>query len=220
MTLSRIDTSDPCSPILDVEHAIACPVFSATTFSRFFLDNPVLLGLIAIPFGLIIAFFGRKFFPVTIFATGALAGFAITILLFSMLSMLSSVQTARSEITFVGSFLSYVVSFGIAIFVGFILQKMLKIGAAIMGAIGGFFIGVTLYSLLLTWTDSDIVLWTTSIFGAAIMAFLSLRQYDNIVIVGTSLLGAYIFVRGFSLFIPDSFPKESTILSKIISGGI
>jgi hypothetical protein len=48
------------------------------------------LGTLAILFGLVVAFQGRKFFEITIFTTGGIAGFGITMLLFLMLSMLTS----------------------------------------------------------------------------------------------------------------------------------
>ena len=84
---------------------------------------------------------------------------------------------------------------------------MLHIGAAIIGAIGGFFIGVALYNLLFFYAKSTFLLTTLSVLGSIVMAFLSLRYYDNIVIFGTALVGSYSFVRGCSLFI-GNFPNE------------
>jgi Domain of unknown function (DUF4203) len=219
MKFEKLDETDPCEPVLDVSHATACPVFSVSGFARFFMSELVLLGLIAVPLGLIITFYGRKFFPVTVFALGGVAGFGITMLLFSMLSMLSSVQTKSNQLDFMGSLISYVASIAIGVFVGFILQRMLKIGAAIIGAIGGYFIGLTLASLLLSWTGSEIVLNAAPILVAVGMAYLSTRYYDSIVIFSTAVLGSYIFVRGFSLFV-GSFPPEGTIVESILEGTI
>lgn len=84
---------------------------------------------------------------------------------------------------------------------------MLNIGAAILGAIGGFFIGVAAYNLLFFYTSSEFFLTTLSILGSIIMAFLSFRHYDNIVIFGTAFVGAYSFTRGVSLFL-GNFPNE------------
>jgi hypothetical protein len=135
-----IDTKNPCSPVITASHSKACPVFSVTTFSRFFLDNPLIMGLSFITFGLVVAFFGRKFFPITIFAVGGIAGFGITMLLFSMLTMLSSLGDKEAELSFLSSLFSFLFSLCMGLFLGFILQRMLDIGAAIMGGIGGFFL--------------------------------------------------------------------------------
>jgi hypothetical protein len=116
--------------------------------------------------------------------------------------------------------LSYLVSIAVGVFVGFILQKMLKIGAAIIGAIGGFLIGFTLHNVLFYWTHSEIMLMTLSILGALAMAILSLKQYDNIVMIGTSMMGSYCFVRGFTLLIGDDTLNESTIIDRIEAGDI
>lgn len=52
------------------------------------------------------------------------------------------------------------------------------------------------------------------------MAYLSTKQLKNILIFSTAFLGSYCIIRGISMFIPDSFPAESTILQKIADGSI
>ena len=86
-----------------------------------------------------------------------------------------------------------------------------------MGAIGGYIVGIMVYNLIFFWVKSNIFLEVISVLGALVMTVLSIRQYDNIVIFGTAMLGSYCFVRGFSLFIPDSLPNESAILDKIVN---
>lgn len=98
----------------------------------------MILGLSAIVFGFLVSFQGRKFFEYTIFATGAISGFGITMLLFQFLNMLSSKSGA--ELSFLGSVFSYVFSIAMSGFLGYILFRMLRIGAAILGAIGGVFL--------------------------------------------------------------------------------
>ena len=68
-----VDVSDPCKPVITGSHVKACSLISVTKFSRYFVNNPEILGILAIAFGLIVAFKGRQFFEYTIFATGAIA---------------------------------------------------------------------------------------------------------------------------------------------------
>ena len=216
-----VDSSDPCNTVITMTHEKACPVFSVSSFSRYFLKNQVILGLMAITFGLVVTVYGRKFFPITIFATGTLAGFAITILLFTMLSMFESAGNQKIHLTALGTLATYLVSAGVGIFVGYILKSILKVGAAIIGAVGGFFISIPLSQILLGWIGSDALLLSVSVLAAIAMAFLSLRHYDNIVIFGTSVLGSYIFVRGISLFLEKgTFPPESEIFERIATGDV
>ena len=218
----EVDSTDPCAPVITVGHADACPIFSVSNFSRFFIDNPQILGTVALIFGVIVAIYGRKFFPKTIFTTGTLAGFGITMLLFTMLNIFQSANNTNSklELTTMGTFFSYFASAAVGIFLGFILQRMLKIGAAIIGFVGGYFIGAPLSSLLLGWIGSEILLSTVSVLFALALAFLSLRHYDNIVIFGTAVLGSYLTVRGFSFFFKGSFPPEAQIFERLASGDV
>lgn len=134
-------------------------------------------------------------------------------LLFTTLDMLT--MKSQDEMTVFSSLVSYIISAIVGIFLGFILQRMLKIGAAIIGAIGGFFIGIMIYNLIFFWVKNEIFLQVISVLGAMVMTVLSIRQYDNIVIFGTSMLGSLCFICGFSLLISGSLPFDSTILNKI-----
>lgn len=218
------DSSDVCAPVVTIRHAKACPVFSASNFSRFFINNPQILGILFIGFGFIISIQGLKVFAYTIFGLGAAAGFAITMLLFTMLSMFESARVedkgGKLELTFIGTLFTYLTSLAIGVFLGFILRRMLKIGAAIIGAIGGYLISIPILNLLFGWTESETFLTVLSLGAAIATALLSMRQYDNIVIFGTSVLGSYLFVRGFSLFIKNSFPPESELLERIATGDV
>jgi len=103
------------------------------------------------------------------------------------------------------------------VFVGFILTKMLKIGAAIIGAIAGGFIAAALYNLFFFYSDSSVLFWVMVGLSALIMAYLSKRYYDKIVIFGTAFIGSYSFFRGISLF-AGYFPSEYEVYMSV-SGG-
>lgn len=200
-----IEDADPCSPVITLASPKACPAFSASGFSQFFIERPGILGFVAVVFGLIVAVYGRKFFPLTIFSTGTLVGFGISLLLFTILSMLGS----SGKLTFFNSLLQYLLSAATGIFLGFILQRMLKIAAAIFGAIGGYFISAALFS----WIENEYLHSFVLVFFAAVAAALSTKFYDNIVIFSTSVFGSFCFVHGFSLIID----KDASVYSQIIS---
>ena len=88
-----------------------------------------------------------------------------------------------------------------AVFVGYILYRMLDIGAAIMGAVGGVLLALLINQFLFFWVEgqaSEIIFWTLAILLGGIFAYLSKVKYHYIVIFGTAVLGAYIFIRGIS----------------------
>ena len=97
---------------------------------------------------------------------------------------------------------------------------MLHIGAAILGAIGGVFVGIALYNLLFFYSAPNTYLLTAlCVFGAIIMAFLSFHFYDAIVILSTAFVGSYTLVRGSSLFI-GYFPSEYGMIMKFAEGAL
>jgi len=161
---------------------------------------------VAVVFGIIIAVYGRAFFPKTILTTGTLVGFGITLLLFTILSMLESHQ-----LTFFASLMQYVMSLAVGLFLGFILQRMLKIAAAIFGAIGGYFIAAALFA---GWIENRYLLTALLVMVSAGSAALSTRYYDEIVIFSTSVFGSFCFIHGFSLVID----KNASLYSQILSG--
>lgn len=160
----------------------------------------------AVVLGIIIAVYGRKFFPKTILTTGTLVGFGITLLLFTVLSMLESHQ-----LSFFASLMQYVMSLAVGLFLGFILQRMLKIAAAIFGAIGGYFIAAALFA---GWIENQYLLTALKVMVSAGTAALSTRYYDEIVIFSTSVFGSFCFIHGFSLVID----KNASLYSQILSG--
>jgi|LauGreDrversion4_2_1035121.scaffolds.fasta_scaffold383573_4 hypothetical protein len=52
------------------------------------------------------------------------------------------------------------------------------------------------------------------------LAYYSKKEYHTIVILGTSVLGAYSAVRGVSMFFPGTFPPETEIIKKIAENTI
>jgi hypothetical protein len=56
-------------------------------------------------------------------------------------------------LTFLGTLFSFAFSFAMAAFLGYILYRMLDIGAAIMGAIGGVFLALAINQVLFFWVE-------------------------------------------------------------------
>lgn len=208
MVLSLLSTADPCNTVVQVSSSNGCPVFSATTWTRFLLERPFILAPILIVFGAIVTLVGRKFFSMTIAIMGAGLGFGITLLLFQMLTMLDSMsENSESTDGFAFTFSLYLVATITALFIGFILTKMLKIGAAIIGAIAGSFIAVAVYNIVFFWTDDKTLLTVFTVLFSLVFAGLSFRYYERIIIYATAFLGAYSFIRGISLF-AGNYPSE------------
>ena len=97
-------------------------------------------------------------------------------------------------------------------------MRMLQIGAAILGAVGGFFIGTTLYNLTFPFFFPNfIILMVISLACALFGAILSFKYFDGIVIFGTAFVGAYSIIRGASLIF-GNYPNELEMIAKLAKG--
>lgn len=110
--------------------------------------------------------------------------------------------------------LAFVLAIGLGVGVGFVLKKMIRVGAIILAAAAGFFLGVSIYQTLFHWTNNIYVMVGLAVGIAIALAFLSFKWFDKALIFGTSLLGAYSFIRGISLF-AGHFPNEILVMQQL-----
>ena len=88
-----------------------------------------------------------------------------------------------------------------------LFYRLQKLGAAILAGFFGFFVGSTIYNLLLFWAYNVYVFFIFSIAIALICAYLAWKFFHQILIFGTAFFGAYVLVRGISMF-AGHFPNE------------
>lgn len=177
-------------------------------FSKFIHDYPWLFGIIMILGGPIVAMYGRRFFPWVV--AGVVA---VTILLGALI--MSSVLGFMESNTGLG------VSIGVAILAsllaGWFVMKTVWIAVGILGLIGGFFLGSMAYTIFLAALPQFGALWamiTISIICAVLGGFLSFKYSKTVVLVMTSVVGSYAFMRGLSYFF-GGFPSEALILHSL-----
>jgi hypothetical protein len=108
------------------------------------LAKPYLLGPLLIIFGALVLLFGRQFFAYTIALIGAVFGYVVVVVLFNVIVMLNGINTTDEGVTDTIDSDSWyfligtkVIAIIIGLFLGFILTKMLELGAAIIGGIIG-----------------------------------------------------------------------------------
>ena len=63
-------------------------------------------------------------------------------------------------------------------------------------------------------------MWVIAIGCAVAAALCAFCFYFPVIISVTSFAGAYMFIRGISLFIPGSYPNEFTLINEIEAGNI
>lgn len=153
---------------------------------------------------------GRKLFKPTICLLGALAFVFISMLFFYTVFFNSNTKTWVGWVVLSASVL-------VGTIVGLLLAKMTRVGVAVLAGWGGFSLGLILYSAFLYKTESQIAFWACIIGFTIIFAVLSFFIIDHILIISTSLIGSYGFIRGISLY-AGHYPNEFTLAELLKTG--
>lgn len=211
-----IDQSNRCSPRFVYESQYGCPVFSATAWIRWIGEHPWVIGVALILFGLLSTFKGKELFQVTVGILGAGLTFLVMMLLFSIWGALDYLDNQNGSLAQV--VLAVCTSVILAALIGFLLYKAgWMIGVIAIGAIAGFFLGVTVYNLIFFTTNALWLLITLTIISTVGFAFLAFKKHEHIMVFGTAFIGSYAFVRGVSLFL-GHYPSEVQIYAELSSG--
>ena len=99
----------------------------------------------------------------------------------------------------------------------FFKTKFLTLGFCVLGGAAGFFASAILFNLLIVnFTEEEYVLIITLVVGILIGAILSYVLMDGVIIITTSFIGSYIFVRGIGTFV-GGFPSEIELYKDLVS---
>lgn len=106
--------------------------------------------------------------------------------------------------------LSFIGSLGLGYGVGYLVQKYARVGVLLIGAWMGALFGSVMYASVVVRFQGEntlLALWLTILICSIGIAILSQVFFDHTVIVGSAIIGSYILVRGFSVYI-GGFPNE------------
>lgn len=189
-----------------------CPVYSLNSLWAWLNKYYWLWGAILIVMGFFLGMFGQKLFSATLFIIGTLVTVSLIWLLFYSTFLSDSTEGWVGWVVLVCSILLGLVG-------GYVLYKCQRLGATIIGAWGGFLLGIVFNTTVLWAASSEVAFWIISISFALIAAALAFVFYYHAVILSTSFVGSYFFVRGISLY-AGGFPNEWALIEQIKSGAI
>jgi hypothetical protein len=172
------------------------------------------MGAAMILVGLYLGILGKKLFKVSICMIGGVVFTLVASLL------LFTVFLDRSSPNSTGWIIMGVCGF-VSIFVGLALAYFFHIGAAVAGGWGGVVLGLILYNSFVYKIDTNgqVVFWIFIVLMGGIFAALAFWMFWHVIIVSTSLAGAYSVMRGISIY-AGGFPGELEIIDLIKSGKI
>lgn len=172
------------------------------------------MGAFVIVGGFFIGIFGKPFFKFVI-CVGVTFGVTgiLTLLLFTLFFNMYTPNWL--------GWLVLVLSGLVGCCLGVILAKLARLGVAVVAAFGGFSLGLIIYAAFLYKADNDkqVLYWCFNIGMALVFGLLSLWLFDHMIIVSTSIVGSYLFIRGISLY-AGHFPGEVSLIDDIKRQGL
>jgi len=206
-----IDTTN-CIYKLNLRSKEACYKFTMNPLVRWLHVNAYIFGAVILVLGLFVGFFGRILFKPAICAIGTLAFvFFASLLIFSLFFNRDTLPWVEWTV--------FGVLIVLGLLVGLLLAKLSKLGVFVLAGWGGFCLGLILYNSFIYKLDNShaILFWIFNILLAIIAGVLSIYFFDHILILTTSLIGSYLFIRGIS-FYAGGFPDEIDLVNWIQYG--
>lgn len=186
----------------------ACPVVNFYGIYKFFTGNSIWVGAVVIAIGIFLCFFGKGLEQITKLVICALF---VPLVLIMIIYGFFTIDNSWAPYVILG------IGFAFGIGLGILFIKFEKFFGAILGAGLGYIVGVVIYNTCLQYVklNATLVYYLTISGGIILFAILGYCLYSILLVIGTAIIGAYLIVRGISLY-AGGFPNESTVIDLIM----
>lgn len=204
------ERTNACRKFVDVHHKSGCKKGDLNGLWRFVESNAWIFAIVFMVVGAFSLVLGLKLIRPTLFIFGTFSTVALILFLFYVLILPNNVKE------WVG-WVILSVSVLLGLIVGFFASKLIRVGVFVLGVWGGIGIALILNNTVFYKINSVAVLWVMIAVFGLVLGILSFVWFDYIVIICTSILGGYLFIRGISLF-AGGYPNEFTVYERIRDG--
>jgi len=213
--------TDRCNPIVTFSHFSGCPIKAS-----YYVEPEAVVAavpgypwLFAIFFifliliGPVINFFGKRFFKQLINLTGLLIGGGLALTM-----IYASSELDDDDSTMGLYFISLLIISVTGGFLGYVLSTFLFAGLFVASTFGGVIAADLLFNLVfIGWANSLILLAALIITFGALAGAASFFKQSLVMILATSLIGAFFLIRGLAFFI-GGYTDEMTLYTQLKSG--
>lgn len=187
---------DGCTHILTFYSSKGCKVNGFHLLNQLMDEYKVLFTIVYCLFGLFLCFSGAKRFKITaVIISGFIFSVVFTVIFLGIGSKI--IDTEMKLWILLG------VTFVVGLVIGAILIKCLKIIVFLLGACLGYMLGNFVYQIIQQFVNfnPEIMYYVVIALCALICGIIGLWFLKVIVILSTSIVGAYLFAKGLSLVI-------------------
>jgi hypothetical protein len=200
-----VEDTKNCMLKISARHHAGCPVIEASSLMNWLAKHPGLAGIILLSVGFVATFFGARVFHTLVTFAITFASFFATLLIFSVIGGLRAMdsEVASKNIGWILiAVLCFVVAAIIGLAMGFLTHRYKRFGSALFGLFVGVLAGYYFHKLLFTKIFSGNTLKVIIIAGAGIStSFYSFMWSKTLTVPITAVFGAYMMIRGFSMFL-------------------
>lgn len=204
-------SGDVCAPYVSITSKYGCSVFDTNVIWEFLGDYEEFWGVFFIIGGVVLCFLGRRLMKPSICMAGMLGTIVLVLLFFYTIWFNNSKEVTTFWYFFAGATVAGAI-------VGFLLAKFVKVGAAVLGGLGGFFAGLILNEAVLAQFKVEWLFWVSIVACIIAGAVLTFFVFDHVVILSTVSIGSYGLVRGVSMY-AGHYYNEFT-MAKMIKEGL
>ena len=196
-----------CKSTLFIESKYGCPQFSVYNFWKLVHNNKVIFFILLMAIGIFLCFFGKKLIYVTIFIFSSIISVSIIFMFVFNVVLPKGIEVDQTVLGIV-----FIISFIPGIGIGILIIKYQHfLLACVLGGVGGFFLSIFVYDLLLNHWDAANKLYLKIIVYIVVIAIcigIGYLTIEHLKIITSSFVGSYSLVRSPTLFL-DKFPNET-----------
>ena len=202
---------DPCAITVEWKHPSGCPIIRVNALWNFFDKYRVYLAPSLILGGLFFLVFGGYFIKTSLFIiTFSTVLFFITAILYAFIIS----YNAETWVGWIVLPVSTIIGFIIAYFT----SAFMRIGVILIGLWAGATVGAMVYQSVGYLITSKVgMLWSLMGVLAIISSILAIKFYRLVMIIGTSIVGAFLLMRGIGIY-SGGYPNEFELHNEIVSG--
>lgn len=197
-----------CDVVVEMKHKDGCPKIDVdiSEYLGWLYENQWAIGILYLVIGPVLALFGQKWFP---YVTAALVAVFVIGTVCSL-----SLTFGWMEST-VGTIVVMVVALILGVVAGMIVRRNIKWMVALLGGVAGFFSGAFVFALIASMSGWTAVwgYWVVCSLMAVIGVVLSYYFGLTVVLLSTSFVGSYLFMRSWTLFFPGHYPSEAELVN-------
>lgn len=198
---------DGCVYTVSLKHAAGCTKGGVDVEATmgWLYDNEWAIGIIYLIFGPLIALFGTSWFPYVV---------ASIVAIFTIGLVCSISLAAGWMSTGLGTGIVFAVALILGVIAGILIRRNVKVMIGLLGAVAGFFSGSIIFALISSFSDWEAVwgFWVISVTMAVVGFLVSCKFGKGIVLLSTSMIGSYLFMRSWTLFFPGHWPSEAQLM--------